>query len=131
MRAAHDQPDELEALRRGEDQQRTPGERAVEGLLHRNELGLAAALHEPGGLLPGHDADAGTDRWTCSPTICRRLLAARLTPILAISASASRSTVGQLACVIFIRRLLETQRRPGQECRECVVGQRLRNETGV
>ena len=34
---------------------------------------------------------AGTDKSTCSPTIWRRLAAARLTPIFAISASASRS----------------------------------------
>ncbi len=53
----------------------------------------------------------GTDSRTCSPTICRRLLAARLTPMLAISASASCSISVSVACVLrSCRQFLQPKR---------------------
>jgi hypothetical protein len=45
---------------------------------------------------------AGTDNNTCSPTIRRKLAAARLTPMFAISASASCSISESSLASIFI-----------------------------
>ena len=54
---SHDRPDEFQALGLRKDQERPPGERPFERLLHGDQLRRVASFHQLGGGCAGHDAD--------------------------------------------------------------------------
>ena len=128
-----DRADQFEALRLGKDQQRAPGKRTLEGLLDRNQLGAAVPRSASFAAVSRVTmCTAGTESSTCSPSIWRRLAAARLTPILAISASASCSIASQfddvdVHCFAFLRRSVA----PDRKARKGLVGQGLGDERGL